>query len=60
MFEVNNKDTRMTPLASLYFTLCSSVSIIKFEHVIADQDIYNATSQLRMSEDDQENGSLLT
>ena len=29
MFKVNNKDTRT------YFTLCSSVSIVNFEHVIA-------------------------
>ena len=28
MFKVNNKDTRT------YFTLCSSVSIVNFEHVI--------------------------
>ena len=44
MFKVNNKDTRTTPLASFwylygqlwtYFTLCSTVSIINFEHVIA-------------------------
>ena len=33
MFKVNNKDNRTTPLA--YFTLCSSVSIVDFEHVIA-------------------------
>ena len=31
MFKVNNKDTRTTP----YFTPCSSVSIVNFEHVIA-------------------------
>ena len=44
MFKVNNKDTRTTPFASFwclycqlwtYFTLCSSVSIVNFEHVIA-------------------------
>ena len=29
MFEVNNKDTRTTP----YFTPCSSVFIVNFEHV---------------------------
>ena len=34
MFKVDNKDTRPTPLA-LYFTLCSSVSIVNFKHVIA-------------------------
>ena len=31
MFKVNNKDTSMT-----YFTPCSSVRIVNFEHVIAD------------------------
>ena len=30
MFEVNNKDTHL-----IYFTPCSSVAIVKFEHVIA-------------------------
>ena len=30
MFKVNNKDTRT------YFTPCSSVSVVNFEHVIAD------------------------
>ena len=44
MFKVNNKDTRTTPLASFwclycwfwtYFTPCSSVSTVIFEHVIA-------------------------
>ena len=33
MFNVNNKDTRT------YFTPCSSVSIVNFEHVIAGWDI---------------------
>ena len=33
MFKVNNKDTRT------YFTLCSSVSIVNFEHVIAGWDL---------------------
>ena len=33
MLTVNNKDTRTTPIA--YFTSCSSVSIVNFEHVIA-------------------------
>ena len=32
MFKVNNKDSRTTPMA--YFTPCSSVSIVNFEHVI--------------------------
>ena len=32
MFKVNNKDIRT------YFTLCSTVSIIDFEHVIASWD----------------------
>ena len=32
MFKVNNKETRTTPLT--YFTLCSSVSIVNFEHVL--------------------------
>ena len=31
MLKVNNKDNRTTP----YFTPCSSVSIVNFEHVIA-------------------------
>ena len=30
MFKVNNKDTRTT---QQYFTSCSSVSIVNFEHV---------------------------
>ena len=43
MFKVNNKDTRAMPLTSFlclycklwtYFTLCSSVSIASFEHLI--------------------------
>ena len=33
MFKVNNKDTRTTLLAH---APCSSVSIVNFEHVIAD------------------------
>ena len=37
MFRVNNKDTRMTPMT--YFTPCSHVSIINFEHVIAGCEI---------------------
>ena len=45
MFKVNNKDTRVTPMASFwclycefltYFTSCSSVSIVNLEHVNAD------------------------
>ena len=45
MFKVDNKDTRTTPLTSFwclyflnwtYFTPCSSVSIVNFEHVIGD------------------------
>ena len=44
MFKINNKDTRTTLLASVwclysylwtYFTSCSSVSVVNFEHVIA-------------------------
>ena len=43
MFKVNNKDTRTMPMASFwylycylwtYFTPCSCVSIVNFEHVI--------------------------
>ena len=33
MIYVNSKDTRTTP--GVYFTPCSSVSIVNFEHVIA-------------------------
>ena len=45
MFKVNNKDSRTKPIASFrclycllwsYFTPCSTVSIVNFEHVIAD------------------------
>ena len=44
MFKVNNKDTRTTPwrrsgvfiVNFQHFTPCSSVSIVNFEHVIAD------------------------
>ena len=44
MFKVNDKDTKTTPIASFwcfycelgtYFTPCSSVSIVNFEHVTA-------------------------
>ena len=44
MFKVNNKDTRATPMTwfwclyyqlRTYFTSCSIVSIVIFEHVIA-------------------------
>ena len=51
MFKVNNKNTKATPMASVwclywelwtYFTPCSSVFIVNFENVIADWDlIYN-------------------
>ena len=46
MFKVNNKDTKTTPLANdvtgvvlvslllTYFTPCSSISIVNFEHII--------------------------
>ena len=34
MFEINNKDTRTTPMATP-FTPCSSISIVKFEQVNA-------------------------
>ena len=34
MFKVNNKDT--PELRQPYFTSCSSVSIVNFEHVITD------------------------
>ena len=34
MFKVNNKDTRTTP-PMVYFTPCSSVSIVNFEQVNA-------------------------
>ena len=40
MFKVDNKDTRTTLFIVLlitYFTPCSSVSIVNFEHVIASQ-----------------------
>ena len=40
MFKVNKKYTRTTTLALwTYFTPCSSVSIVSFEHVIAGCDI---------------------
>ena len=48
MFKVNNKDTERT-LASFwclycqlraYFTPCSTVSIVNFEHVIAGWDTF--------------------
>ena len=47
MYKVNNKDTRKTPMASFwclycyiltYFTPCSSVSIVNFEHNIYVQN----------------------
>ena len=37
MFKVNNKDTRTMPL----HTLLCSVSIVNFEHVIADWDSHS-------------------
>ena len=40
MFKVDNKDTRTTLFIVLliaYFTPCSSVSIVNFEHVIASR-----------------------
>ena len=50
MFEVNNKDTRTTPLANLsiiydgefisYFTPCSTVSNVNFEQVNASWEIF--------------------
>ena len=44
MFKVNNKDTNGVVLVSLllmltYFTSCSSVSIVNFEHWISGWDI---------------------
>ena len=40
MFKVNNKDIRRTTgiQLSTYFTPCSSVSLVNFEHVIAGWD----------------------
>ena len=38
MFKVNYKDTRTTPMA--YFTRCSNVSIVKFEHVNVNWVVY--------------------
>ena len=35
MFKVNNKATKTMPMASLYCTPCSSVSIVNFEQVNA-------------------------
>ena len=37
MLKLNNKDTRTAPLTSrrTYFTPCSTVPIVNFEHVIA-------------------------
>ena len=50
MFKVNNKDTRTTPMASLlplnmYFTSCSSVSTVNFEHVIAGWEVTISSQQ---------------
>ena len=37
MFEVNNKDTRTTFIVNFkHLKPCSSISIVKFEHVIVD------------------------
>ena len=52
MFKVNNKDTRTTIfLLWAYFTPCSSVSVVNFEHVAAEQDssLYR-NSRAEMSE----------
>ena len=47
MFKVNNKDNKTKPLVSFwclstqlwtYFTPCSSVAVVNFEHVDADCD----------------------
>ena len=35
MFKVNNKDTIFIVNFKTYFTPCSSVSIVDFEHVLA-------------------------
>ena len=42
MFRVHNKDTKMTPDVELwtYFTPCYIVSIVNFEHVIADWELF--------------------
>ena len=40
MSKFNNKDTRT------YFTPCSSVSIVNFEHVIAGWDIIDRVTSL--------------
>ena len=48
MFKVNNKDTKTTPMALFwclcylltYFTPCSSVSIVNFEHVIVSWEAH--------------------
>ena len=40
MFRVNNKDTRTTP-----FTLCSRVSTVNFEHVIAGWEGYHQSKK---------------
>ena len=50
MFKVNNKVTKTTPLASFWYLivnfehishLCSTVSVVNFEHVIAGWDRNN-------------------
>ena len=50
IFKVNNKDTRTTPVRSFwylncypgtYFTPCSSISVVNFDHVIASWVLLN-------------------
>ena len=58
MFKVNNKETRTTPMALFwclycylwtYFTPCSSVSIVNFEHVNADWEVNHWVLFLRIN-----------
>ena len=42
MFKVNNKDIRTTPT---YFTPCSSVSIVNFEHINAGGVVVHFTKE---------------
>ena len=60
MLEVNNKDTRTTPLESFWcpycllstcFTPCSVVSVITFEHVIAGWVILKQIDYLMISQE---------
>ena len=55
MFKVNNKDIRKTPLAPFWclycelwtdFTRCSSVSIVNYEQVNADWDLFTRKMQV--------------